>query len=83
MIDKKAGETLGAEVDYTCYKMKFQVSFIAFVGNRITCCKVEEFTLDTWSICNFSWKILVGFLSSLFKQFLSLFFVICFTSVLA
>ena len=41
MIDRRTGEVLD-EVDFTCWKEKFQADFIVFVDHKITCRKVEE-----------------------------------------
>ena len=41
MIDRRAGEVLDPEVDFTYSKRKFCVKFCAFVDHKITCCRVE------------------------------------------
>ena len=42
MIDKRTGEVLDPEVDFTYWKEKFQVDFIVFIDHKITCRKAEE-----------------------------------------
>ena len=42
MIDKRTGEVLDPEVDFTYWMEKFQADFIVFIDHKITCCKVGE-----------------------------------------
>ena len=39
MLDRRTGEVLSPEVDYTCYKDKLQVNFIVPIDHKITCCR--------------------------------------------
>ena len=42
MIDKRTGEVLDLEVDFTYRKDKFQVDFIVYKDHKIICRMVEE-----------------------------------------
>ena len=59
--DKRIGEVLDPEVDYTYYKEKFYVNFIVFIDHKITFYRVgalhalnEIGTLSTGRTCDFS-----------------------------
>ena len=43
MIDKRTGEALGPEVDFTYWKDKLQGDFIVYKDYKIICCMVGEF----------------------------------------